>query len=104
MKGRTANKEEKRHLDRVCALGCIVCLEFMELESPAEPHHLDGKTKPGAHKRAIGLCPPHHRIPGDGYATRHGPGRRAGQAIFEQTYATEEWLLIRVNERLGIAA
>lgn len=103
MKGRSANKSEKQHMDRLCAMGCIVCRVFMDTDSPAEPHHVDGKTAPGAHLRTIGLCPRHHRIPGDGYATRHGPGRNAGKAIFEATYCSEEELLERTNEMLGCA-
>lgn len=104
MKGRTANAAEKRHMDRVCALGCIVCLEFYDVESPAEPHHIDGKTVPNAHLRTLPLCPRHHRVPGEGYATRHGPGKRAGKADFEEAYGTEEELLARVNDRLGVSA
>jgi len=56
--------------------------------SPAEPHHPEGKTKPGAHAMAFPLCPNHHRNPGEGYETRHG-----NKARFEAEYGTETELL-----------
>lgn len=60
-KGRPYRKVDvKRHLDRVAALGCIVC------GAEAEIHHVTGfADRPGRLRRddwmVVGLCPPHHR-------------------------------------------
>ena len=89
LKGRTPTKAEREHMDAVCNVGCIVCLEWLGVHSPAEPHHTTGKTKAGAHMLTIPLCPRHHRTPGRGYISRHGNGK----AAFEREYATERELL-----------
>ena len=95
-KGRKPTKEEKAWLDKVSDLGCIVCLTFHSVYSPAEPHHIDGKTKPGAHLKTIGLCPRHHRHKSnDGqWVSRHGDGRKA----FESRYGTEQDILDACKE------
>lgn len=62
MKGRTPTAEEKRHMAKVAALGCWCCNQ-MGIENRPEDvgiHHIDGKTKPGAHFRVIPLCDGHH--------------------------------------------
>jgi len=89
MKGRTPTKDERAWLDAISDLGCIVCILFNYCWSPASPHHIDGKTKPGAHRRTIPLCGRHHQIPGEGYISRHGHGR----SLFEAEYGTEDHLL-----------
>lgn len=108
MKGRTPTAEERRYLTRIVAQGCIICRLYHDVDEPvpAEVHHIDGKTVPGAHFRSIPLCVPHHRHGQSGgeyvYATRHGPGRYAGKAQFELYYDTEENILERVHEMAGI--
>jgi hypothetical protein len=86
--GRTPNKEESLWMDRIVQVGCIVCRIFKQVESPAEIHHLDGKTKPEAHKRTLPLCPCHHRIPGKGWVSRAD-----GKKAFEAEYLPEDDLL-----------
>ena len=96
MKGRTANADEKAWMSKVADLGCIVCIKN-RIESPAEIHHLDGKTKEGAHFHTIGLCPRHHRLADNNpkkWISRHGDGVKA----FEKEYGTETELLLRVVE------
>jgi len=61
MKGRNPNKKEKDHMDTVQQLGCIVCRNEYGVFSPAEIHHVYGKTKKNAHfrrykSRKISLC------------------------------------------------
>lgn len=50
---------EKRHHDRVAALGCAVC------GAPATIHHVTARIEGGritrSHQLVIGLCPPHHQ-------------------------------------------
>ena len=65
MKGRTPNKAEKQHMDRVSQLGCIVCRQQGKGRVPCEIHHVDGKTKPDAHFKVLPLCFEHHRMGSD---------------------------------------
>ena len=86
--GRTPTAEEKQWMDRIVQVGCIVCRRFYGQYTPAEVHHLDGKTKPDAHLKSIGLCPNHHRINGRGWVTRH-----PNKAVFEAKFGPEDELL-----------
>ena len=55
MKGRQPNKQEKLWMDSISQVGCIVCKLLYDAYTPAEIHHIDGKTKkasedyPGCH-------------------------------------------------------
>lgn len=102
MKGRTPSKDEKEWMDSAAKLGCIVCLEFYDTYSPASIHHIDGKTKKGAHMLTIPLCARHHQVacPTGSYATRHGPGRNTGKRAFKEAYTTEDELLERAKDRI----
>ena len=91
MKSRTPTKDEKTHMQNVRELGCIACIvaDYAEpYSTPAEyvaVHHIDGKTKAGAHMLTIGLCPEHHQ---------HGSHRIHGQRkLFIEKFGTEEELL-----------
>jgi len=84
MKGRTPNKEEKAWLDAICQIGCCVCRNEFQLFSPACPHHIDGKTKLGAHFLTIPLCGQHHQTGGPGVAF-HATGKKVWEAkLLEQ--------------------
>lgn len=102
MKGRTPTTDEKRHMDRVASLGCIVCRLHYGIETPAGIHHTDGRTKPGCHYKVLPLCGRHHQesSPTGDWATRHAPGRNAGKHCFEAAYGTEDYLLQKVDELL----
>lgn len=57
--------EEKRHMERVAHMGCLVC------GRPPEVHHVTGQaTRIGRltrrHDRVVPLCPTHHRITAPG--------------------------------------
>ena len=101
MKCRNPNAEEKRYMNRVGSLGCIVCL-LNGIETDATIHHCDGRTKKDAHFKILPLCGAHHQIacPVGSWATRHPPGRNAGRAAFEEAYGTEEELMAKVEELL----
>ena len=45
IKGRNPNAKEKRHMDAVSQIGCIVCLNKGFLNYAVEIHHVYGKTK-----------------------------------------------------------
>lgn len=63
MKGRNPTAEEKRHMTWVKqTYGCWCCSK-MGIENREEDiliHHVEGKTKLGAHFKVIPLCDPHH--------------------------------------------
>ena len=90
-------------MGRVVQLGCIVCrLYHGAKDSPAEIHHLDGKTKHNAHYRVIPLCAHHHRQ-GDEYAPSiHSVAGKYGYSDFKERYATVEALL-KVTDELLVA-
>ena len=97
LSGRAPNKEEKEWIAAISELGCIVCLLEIETYTPSEIHHLDGKTKPDAHLKTLGLCYAHHRAGGDCalYTSRHPHKKR-----FEDRYGTEQELLEKTRERI----
>ena len=87
--GRKPTEDEARYLDDVASLGCIICLLYLNIkDSPAEIHHVDGKTKEGCHHRVLPLCDKHHRNRGKGYTSRAD-----GKKAFEAAYMPEEDLI-----------
>ena len=88
MRGRTPTKAEKEWLDAICQFGCIVCHNEYQIFSPACPHHMDGKTKEGAHFKTLPLCAAHHQTGGDGVAF-HATGKKT----WENRYGTQQELL-----------
>ncbi len=104
VQGNNPTADDKRWHDAQCELGCIVCLVMFNVYTPGTVHHMDGKTKPGAHKKTICLCGGHHQVASDSgeWATRHGPGRNAGKAMFEAAYGTEEELMEITKKMLNV--
>lgn len=86
MKGRAPTAEERAWMDEIVQLGCIVCRVHLEELSPAEVHHLSGKTASGAHLNSIPLCWAHHR---SGYDTPACTSRHPFKARFELRYGLE---------------
>lgn len=84
-------------MSRVRALGCVVCKQFHDEETPAEIHHVDGKTKEGAHFMVLPLCYIHHRA---GISVPAAVSRHPYKADFEARYGTEEELLELVARML----
>lgn len=89
---------ERRHVERVVSMHCIVCRNEGLGESEAEYHHvrfLGSMGKRAPHKAGIPLCPSHHRTGGKGVAYHAAPW------TFEAAYGTEEMLLRQTYEELG---
>ena len=84
---RKPTSAEKAHMAAVAALGCIVCRREMGVYSPAAIHHVEGKTKPGAHFKVLALCSAHHQTGGYGVALH------AGRAEWERRYGTQAELM-----------
>jgi len=93
MKGRTPTKAEKEWMDEISQIGCIVCIRAFGCVSPASPHHVEGRTKEGAHFKTIPLCGAHHQTGGEGTAF-HATGKKTWQA----KYGTQEQLLKQCQE------
>ena len=86
-----ATAKEKRHLNKVASMGCIVCVNLEHGETPAEIHHIGNGTmgKRANNYEAIALCPIHHRTGGVGVAVH------AGRESFEANFGTEQELLLQ---------
>jgi GT2 family glycosyltransferase len=72
--------DEKRHMDRVAALGCLLCGQ------PAQLHHVregQGMSQRASNFLVVPLCEPHHT----GSAGLHGLGSRG----FERRYRMDDW-------------
>lgn len=94
-------KAERRHMDAVARLGCIVCRNLGYGPTPAEIHHprkLAGLSQRASHFDVIPLCPAHHRTGGVGVALH------AGQRTWEAKYGTESELLEQVRRELEVMA
>lgn len=90
MKGRTPTADERRWMDAVGQIGCIACRKLGVWQPEVSLHHIDGRTKDGAHLLTIPLCGPHHQG-GDGrgeFVSVHPWKRR-----FEETFGTQMDLL-----------
>jgi hypothetical protein len=100
MKGRNPTKQEKEWMDMISQIGCVVCKKFLDCFSPAEVHHIDGKTKPEAHLKTIPLCYRHHR---DGANNETYVSRHPFKNDFINRYGSEESLLeYTINEMLAL--
>jgi len=99
-KGRkAATAAEKRHMDSVCRMGCIVCRNLGFGETPCEIHHvrfLVGGGQRAGNLDVLGLCPPHHRLGG------HGVAYHAGPETWEENFGTERELLEQTKRETGI--
>jgi hypothetical protein len=85
-------KAEREHLEKVAAMGCLVC------SRPAEIHHIRtglGMSQRASNYEVLPLCPYHHRQGGFGEAIH------AGQKEFESKYGSEVELLNKINRRIG---
>ena len=61
MKGRNPSAAEKRLHDRMAGIGCIACRINGDHSPMVSIHHIDGRTKPGAHTKVLPLCAGHHQ-------------------------------------------
>ena len=91
-------KSQRKYLDAVASLGCVVCRNLGYGATPAHVHHI--RTGKGMGQRAsnyetIPLCPTHHQQGG------HGVAIHAGQKTWEAIHGTELELLKQVQEELN---
>ncbi len=58
------SKAEKKHMQKVVELGCLVCRKLGYYDAPAEIHHIKNNTGMGRKENnfcVIPLCANHHR-------------------------------------------
>ena len=91
-----ATRKEKRHMNRVAEIGCIVCKLFHEKYTLASIHHVREGLGMGQrdHLKVIPLCPWHHQIGGVGVAIH------ASKKEFENNFTTEIELLKKIETLL----
>jgi len=90
-----STKNEKKSLDKIARLGCILCSEVLGIEgSEAELHHCRRYGSVRSASPILPLCPEHHR----GNSGVHGLGTKGFEVKWGVTY---EKLLEAVNKRLG---
>ena len=88
-------KDEKKHLDLLSQLGCVVCARLGYGATPAEIHHPrkgTGLALRASHYDAIPLCPEHHR----GQSGVHGMGTKG----FAKCYGFDESDLLETTKLL----
>ena len=104
LKGRTPTAEEQRYMDAIGQLPCICCHLSGRYNPVISLHHIDGRTKPGAHKRQLPLCQWHHDVPAEPeqverYADLipiHAKGSFGGKAAWERHFGDQNSVLAEV--------
>ena len=96
-------KTEKAFWDSLANIvGCIACRLDGIMNHHCSIHHIDGRTKPGAHMKVLPLCDRHHQTGGEDAPSIHPWKRR-----FEAKYGKQEDLLemcIEIIEKQKVAA
>lgn len=90
MKGRQPTAEEARFMDAIAGLGCVACKKDGWENLDVSVHHIDGRTKLGAHLLVLPLCAGHHQA-----GTGANPTLVAvhpDKARFEARYGTQREL------------
>lgn len=98
-KGRTPTAEERRRMNAIAGLGCIACRKDGIANPWVSLHHIDGRTKPGAHLMVLPLCAPHHQQ--DDTDPLQRPSVHGRKATFTERYGSELQLLAECMELIG---
>lgn len=109
-KGRTPTADEKHVMDTLGRLPCIACLMNGQRTEQISLHHMDGRTKPGAHFLILPLCVYHHqqaaplevRIAYPWLVPVHAAGNVGGRKEFEDRNGTQEELLAESYRLAGL--
>ena len=104
--GRSLTKADEARRAKIHAGNCIACAQRgIDLTGSGyvQWHHLDGKTKPGAHQKTIGLCQFHHLghpMNGETHAysrAYYGPSLAEGSRPFHAEFGSNGDLLAQQN-------
>lgn len=99
MKGRAPTSAEQRFMDQAGQHPCMACEIDGWCNHVVSLHHIDGRTKPGAHFKLLPLCPPHHQQDDSDPMQRVSVHGR--KATFTERYGTELELLALLHARMG---
>lgn len=91
MKGRAPTATEACFMDAIAQQGCVACRKDGWENLDVSVHHIDGRTKPGAHLLVLPLCAGHHQA-----GTGSNPTLTAvhpDKARFEARYGAQRELL-----------
>lgn len=110
LKGRTPTAAERVVMDALGKLPCIACLQHGKESPLISLHHIDGRTKPGAHLLQIPLCVYHHqhaapdnvRAEFPWLVPIHADGIIGGKAEFTRYNGSEKLLMIKAYKLAGI--
>lgn len=110
LKGRTPTAAERIVMDALGKLPCIACLQHGKESPLISLHHIDGRTKPGAHMLQLPLCDPHHQHAAPAHVRAefpwlvpvHADGITGGKAEFYRYNGTEQELMIKAYALAGI--
>lgn len=87
-------KAERKWMDAITQIGCIVCHLQGHPGTPAVVHHILKNGRRQSHLQTIPLCEPgHHQHGKDQKISRH-----PNKARFEAAYGTEDYLLQKTKE------
>lgn len=92
------NKAERTHVDKVAAIGCLVCRRLGMGYIPCEIHHVAEGSGLRSWFAVAGLCKEHHRGP----SGLHGMGTKKFCALYRPPGETEYGMLAWVNEDWAI--
>jgi len=105
MKGKTLTKAEKQLHNDLRNIGCSLCrfvygvdMDAGNVESVTAIHHLEGKTKPNAHRVVIPLCDLHHQYGSKEQPSIHANGSVGGKADFKRVHGVTEYELLEMCE------
>lgn len=100
LKGRPPTAAERAFMDAAGKIPCLACALDGRHNPAISLHHIDGRTKPGAHFLVLPLCAPHHQQDDSdplGRISVHGR-----KASFTARYGTELELLAHLRSLLGM--
>ncbi len=111
LKGRTPTTAERVVMDALGKLPCIACLQHGKESPLISLHHIDGRTKPGAHLLQIPLCVYHHqhaapenvRVEFPWLVPVHADGITGGKAEFTRLNGTEKELMDKAYSLAGLS-
>lgn len=110
LKGRTPTAIERVVMDALGKLPCIACLQHGKESPLISLHHIEGRTKPGAHLLQLPLCDPHHQHAAPAHVRAefpwlvpvHADGIIGGKAEFTRHNGSENLLMTKAYKLAGI--
>lgn len=111
LKGRAPTAAERVVMGALGKLPCIACLQHGKKSPLISLHHIDGRTKPGAHLLQIPLCVYHHqhaapdnvRAEFPWLVPVHADGITGGKAEFTRYNGTEKELMDKAYSLAGLS-